>query len=62
MGPEKNQDNRNAKRFVKKQGIPKNIGGRIDKLPFEYYADKKIDGIPETNEEIGSPPYPWYVV
>lgn len=61
MGPEENKGYKNAKRFEKKEPVPQHIGLGVYKFPFKEYADRKIDGIPQTNQQIGLPPDLWYV-
>ena len=62
MGPQENEDDKNAQCFKQKKSVPQNIGSGVNKFPFKKSANGKIKGIPNTNEEIGPSPDFRYVI
>lgn len=46
MRPQEDQNNKQTKRFKKEHGIPQNVIGGINELPFNNSAGGKVDKIP----------------
>jgi hypothetical protein len=61
MRPQKNQNDKDAERFKKEKSAPQDIGGGIDKFPFEEGTYSKVDSVPCAYQQISTFPYLRYV-
>src|SRR5690606_19322359 len=62
VGVQQIADNEYAQHLIQRQCVPEYVGTGVLKLVLQESAHRKIDGVPETEDEVCPFPYPRYIV